>query len=289
MDYLVNKNKEQFLGAHVSIAGGLYNAIANGEKIGANAIQIFSKNQTRWLTKPLLQQDAIKFQQAWKNSSIKEIVIHDSYLINLGSPDSTILNKSRDAFLDEIERADMLGIRFLVFHPGSHINSGEKTGIKTIADSLNLIINKHPDYQLRLLLEATAGQGTNLGYKFEQLAEIINRVEDKTKVGVCLDTAHIFAAGYDLRTPETYDITISEVDSIVGLDNLFCFHINDSKKEFNSHVDRHEQIGEGFLGIEPFRRLLNDPRLTEIPKLLETPGDETDFKRNLDLLKSLIG
>ena len=285
----MNKNKEQFLGAHVSIAGGLYNAIANGEKIGANAIQIFSKNQTRWLTKPLLQQDAIKFQQAWKNSSIKEIVIHDSYLINLGSPDSTILNKSRDAFLDEIERADMLGIRFLVFHPGSHINSGEKTGIKTIADSLNLIINKHPDYQLRLLLEATAGQGTNLGYKFEQLAEIINRVEDKTKVGVCLDTAHIFAAGYDLRTPETYDKTISEFDSIVGLDNLFCFHINDSKKEFNSHVDRHEQIGEGFLGIEPFRRLLNDPRLTEIPKLLETPGDETDFKRNLDLLKSLIG
>lgn len=285
----MNKNKEQLLGAHVSIAGGLYNAIANGEKIGANAIQIFSKNQTRWLSKPLLEPDAIKFQQAWKNSSIKEIVIHDSYLINLGSPDSTILNKSRDAFLDETERAEMLGIRFLVFHPGSHINSGEKTGIKTIADSLNLMINKHPDYQLRLLLEATAGQGTNLGYKFEQLAEIINQVEDKTKVGVCLDTAHIFAAGYDLRTPETYDKTISEFDSIVGLENLFCFHINDSKKEYKSHVDRHQNIGEGFLGIEPFRRLLNDPRLTEIPKLLETPGDETDFQRNLDLLKSLIG
>ena len=282
------KETKQLLGAHVSIAGGVHNAIANGEKIGANAIQIFSKNQTRWQAKPLLDEDAARFKEIWKNSSIKEIVIHDSYLINLCSPDKIMLSKSRDAFSDEIARAEKLGIRFLVFHPGSHLNSGEESGLKTIADSLNRIIKTKPDYQVRLLIEATAGQGTNLGYKFEHIAAIINQVTKKERVGVCLDTAHIFAAGYDLRTQDAYESTMSEFDSIIGFDNLFCFHLNDSKKEFGSRVDRHNHIGEGFLGIDPFRRLMNDSRLTKIPKLLETPGDETDFRRNLDLLKSLI-
>ena len=280
--------QKQILGAHVSISGGVYNAIANGEKIGATAIQIFSKNQTRWVSKPLSDEDAEKFKTTWVNSSIKEVIIHDSYLINLGSPDETMLEKSREAFLDEIERAEKLGIRYLVFHPGSHLKSGEEIGLKTIADSLSKMIEKTPDYQVRLLLEATAGQGTNLGYTFEQLAQIIELVENKDRMGVCLDTAHIFAAGYDIRTPETYDKTMTDFDEILGFDSLFCFHINDSKKELSSKVDRHHNIGEGFLGLDPFRFILNDSRLAHIPKLLETPGDEEDYKRNLKILRSLI-
>lgn len=283
----VNLN-DQLLGAHVSISGGVYNAIANGEKIGATAIQIFSKNQTRWISKPLTDEDAEKFKNAWINSTIKEVVIHDSYLINLGSPDETTLNKSRNAFLDEIERAAKLGIRYLIFHPGSHLNSGEEIGLKTIADSLNVMIDKTPDYNVRLLLEVTAGQGTNLGYKFEQLSQIIKMVDKKDRMGICLDTAHIFAAGYDIRSKETYEKTMADFDSILGFDKLFCFHINDSKKEISSRVDRHDHIGEGFLGLEPFRYILNDTRFTHIPKLLETPGDEEDFKRNLKTLRSLI-
>jgi len=215
----------QLLGAHVSISGGIFKAIENGENIGANAIQIFSKNQTRWMSKPLTDEDADKFKRAWYHSSIKEVVIHDSYLINLGSPDPTGLNKSRAAFLDEIERAEKLGIGYLVFHPGSHLNSSLETGLKTVAESLNRMIVATPNYSVRLLLEATAGQGTNLGYTFEQLAAIIDMVEAKQRMGVCLDTAHIFAAGYDIRTPENYEMTIATFDSVLGLQNLFCIHL----------------------------------------------------------------
>lgn len=281
------KKDQLLLGAHVSIAGGVFNAIANGEALGANAIQIFSKNQTRWVAKPLSDEDADKFKKAWEDSSICEVVVHDSYLINLGSPDVALLNKSRDAFLDEIERAEKLGIRYLVFHPGSHLKAGEEIGLQTIAESLNRMIAATPGYGVRLLLETTAGQGTNLGYQFEQLATVLEKVEIRERMGVCLDTAHIFAAGYDLRTPEAYEKTLSEFDAILGLENLFCFHFNDSKKDLGSRVDRHDHIGEGLLGIEPFRMIINDPRFTQIPKLLETPGTPEDFKRNLDLLKSL--
>ncbi len=279
---------EQLLGAHVSISGGVYNAIANGEKIGAAAIQIFSKNQTRWVAKPLSDEDAEKFKTAWQNSTIKEVVIHDSYLINLGSPKEETLQKSRVTFLDEIARAEKLGIGYLVFHPGSHLNSGEETGLQKIAESLNLIINQTPDYKVRLLLEVTAGQGTNLGYRFEQLSSIIEQVENKKRMGICLDTAHIFAAGYDIRTTETYQNTMAQFDSVLGLDNLFCIHLNDSKKELGSRVDRHNNIGGGFIGIEPFRMIVNDPRLVKVPKILETPGGEEEFMKNLALLKSFL-
>lgn len=279
---------EQLLGAHVSISGGVYKAIANGEKIGATAIQIFSKNQTRWVAKPLSDEDAEKFKTARENSTIKEVVIHDSYLINLGSPKEETLQKSRDAFLDEIERAEKLGIGYLVFHPGSHLNTGEESGLKKIAESLNLMIDQTPDYRVRLLLEVTAGQGTNLGYRFEQLAEIMAQVENKKRMGVCLDTAHIFAAGYDIRTPETYRNTMTQFDSVLGLDNLFCIHMNDSKKELGSRVDRHDNIGDGFIGIEPFKMIVNDSRLLKVPKILETPGGEEEFMKNLELLKSFL-
>lgn len=280
--------KKQLLGAHVSISGGVFTAISNGEKIGATAIQIFSKNQTRWAAKSLSDDDAERFKNAWKNSAIKEIIIHDSYLINLGSPDHTTVNKSRSAFLDEINRAEKLGIGYLVFHPGSHLDSGEDAGLKTIADSLNRVIEKTPDDHVRLLLETTAGQGTNLGYKFEQLAQIINWIDQKERMGICLDTAHIFAAGYDIRTQEAYEKTMADFDVILGLNKLFCFHLNDSKKEMSTKVDRHNHIGEGFLGLEPFRLILNDTRLAHIPKLLETPGEQEDFRRNLEILRSLI-
>lgn len=279
---------EQLLGAHVSISGGVYKAIANGEKIGATAIQIFSKNQTRWVAKPLSDEDTEKFKTARENSTIKEVVIHDSYLINLGSPKEETLQKSRDAFLDEIERAEKLGIGYLVFHPGSHLNTGEESGLKKIAESLNLMIDQTPDYRVRLLLEVTAGQGTNLGYRFEQLAEIMAQVENKKRMGVCLDTAHIFAAGYDIRTPETYRNTMTQFDSVLGLDNLFCIHMNDSKKELGSRVDRHDNIGDGFIGIEPFKMIVNDSRLLKVPKILETPGGEEEFMKNLELLKSFL-
>ena len=279
---------ENLLGAHVSIAGGVFNAIANGERIGANAIQIFSKNQTRWVSKPLSEEDAGKFRQAWAASSIREVVIHDSYLINLGSPDTALLEKSRAAFLDEMDRAEKLGVRYLVFHPGSHMKAGEEAGLNTIAESLNLLLAARPDYRVKLLLEVTAGQGTNLGYSFEQLAYIRGRVNERDRLGVCLDTAHVFAAGYELRTPDGYEETIRKFDEILGLQNLFAIHLNDTNKELGSRVDRHEHIGQGLLGVETFRRLINDPRFVAVPKLLETPGKEEDFKRNLDLLKSLL-
>ncbi len=276
------------LGAHVSIGGGIYNAIANGEKIGANVIQIFSKNQTRWQSKPLSDEEAAKFQSAWQASSIREVVIHDSYLINLGSPEPEMLEKSRQAFLDEIERAAKLGIQRLIFHPGSHLNAGEETGLNTIAASLNRLIEITPQLPVRLLLETTAGQGTNLGYHFEQLALIIDRVENKDRVGVCLDTAHVFAAGYDLRSAAELNHTLAQFDAILGLQNLFAIHINDSKKSLGSRVDRHDHIGAGLLGVETFRLIVNEPRLAQVAKILETPGDEADFARNLALLKSLV-
>jgi deoxyribonuclease-4 len=282
------KSKNLLVGAHVSIAGGVYNAIVNGEKIGATAIQMFSKNQTRWISKPLSDEDAAKFRNDWQNSTIQEIVIHDSYLINLGSPDPVLLQKSRDAFLDEVERAEKLGVRYLIFHPGSHLETGEDVGLKTIAESMNGVIDARPGYDVKLLLETTAGQGTNLGYTFEQLAQIMELVEDKQRQGVCLDTAHVFAAGYDIRTKETYEAMFTEFDSIIGLESLLAIHVNDSKKELGSRVDRHENIGEGLLGREPFRFLMNDSRFTDVPKLLETPGKEEDFRRNLFLLKSLV-
>ncbi len=282
------KSKNLLVGAHVSIAGGVYNAIVNGEKIGATAIQMFSKNQTRWISKPLSDEDAAKFRNDWQDSSIQEIIIHDSYLINLGSPDPVLLQKSRDAFLDEVERAEKLGVRYLIFHPGSHLETGEDVGLKTIAESMNSVIDARPGYDVKLLLETTAGQGTNLGYTFEQLAQIMELVEDKRRQGVCLDTAHVFAAGYDIRTKETYEAMFAEFDSIIGLENLLAIHVNDSKKELGSRVDRHENIGEGLLGKEPFRFLMNDSRFTNVPKLLETPGTEEDFRRNLFLLRSLV-
>ncbi len=275
------------LGAHVSIAKGVYLAPSRGEEIGATAIQIFSKNQSQWVGKPISPEDAEKFKQAWKESTIKAVVIHDSYLINLGSPDEAVLKKSRDAFLDEMDRAEMLGVPDLVFHPGSYLKATEEFGLNKIIESLNFVLAQRPDYTVRLLLETTAGQGTNLGYTFEQLATIRNGIEQKERTGICLDTAHIFAAGYDIRTRNDYKNTMNKFDEILGVENLHAFHLNDSKKPLGSRVDRHENIGKGLIGADAFRFIMTDARFENIPKILETPGGPEAFKKDIQLLKDL--
>lgn len=276
------------LGAHVSIAGGVYKAPQRGEHIGCTAIQIFTKNQMQWKFSELTADQINQFKTELQKTNIDCVVAHDSYLINLCSPEHDVLKKSKYMFSVEIKRADELEIPYLVFHPGAHKNSGENTGIRNIADSINEILSKEKSDRVKLLLENTAGQGSSLGYSFEQLAQIIEKIEQKKRVGVCFDTAHAFAAGYDFRSLKMYEKTFDEFHRIIGLDKLKVFHLNDSKKELGSRIDRHKNIGEGFIGIEAFRLLINDPRFYNIPKILETPGNISDFKRNIDLLNSLI-
>jgi len=276
------------LGAHVSISGGVEKSPLRGEELGCDAIQIFSKNQRQWKSFPISDDTANAFQEALKNSRVRQVVIHDSYLINLASPNPESLQKSWDAFLDEMDRADRLGVPYLVFHPGSHMKKGEEAGIHQIAESLNFVLDQQPDGKVMLLLETTAGQGDHLGYSFEQLAEIISLVEKKERIGICYDTAHTFEAGYDIRTEKTYQETFAKFDKILGLDLLKVFHINDSKTDLGSRVDRHENIGKGYLGVAPFRFLVNDQRFQSHPMILETPGGDQFYKENLRLLRSLI-
>ena len=276
------------LGAHVSVAGGLAKAFDRGEALGCTAIQIFSKNQMQWKAAPLQAGEIHAFRERFERSSIQSVLIHDSYLINLASPDPTNLEKSRQAFADEMRRATALGVPYLVFHPGSHMGAGETTGLDMIIESLNRMLQKCPDFSGTLLLENTAGQGTNLGWRFEHLAYIINGVERQERLGVCIDTAHAFAAGYDMRTADAVLKTLDEFSTVVGWTKLMAFHFNDSKKPLGSRVDRHNNIGHGELGVDGFRYLMNHPDLENIPKILETPGGDTWFGTNLALLRSLI-
>jgi len=274
----------------MSIAGGIEKAPARGESVGCTAMQIFTKSSNNWYSKPL-EDDTVK---AWfenlKKTDISIVASHDSYLINLASPEKEKREKSLKAFIDEIERAEKLGIPLLVFHPGSHLGTGEETGLTAVADCMNEAIDRTPDSKVVLTIETTAGQGTNLGWRFEHLAFLIDRMENKERVGVCVDTCHIFAAGYELRDEKSYKETFREFDEIIGLDWLRFFHLNDSKKDFGSRVDRHNHIGEGFLGKEPFRFLMNDRRFQKIPMVLETPkGKELkEDLQNLAVLHSLI-
>jgi deoxyribonuclease-4 len=280
----------QLLGAHTSIAGGIYKSVEIAERLGFTAMQIFTKNNNRWFAKPIEEKDAEKFKSALVKSSVKFVVAHDSYLINLCAKNPETLEKSRNAFVDELQRCEQLGIPYLNFHPGAHGGQGEKEGIKIIAESINLAHEKTEGFAVSSMLELTAGQGTNIGYRFEQIAEIIELVEEKERMSVCIDTAHIFAAGYDIRTPETYEKTMSEFDAVIGLERLKCFHMNDSKKELGSRVDRHEHIGKGFIGLSGFANIMNDKRVEQIPKILETPKGKEQLEdiENLNVLKSLI-
>ncbi len=276
------------LGAHVSIAGGVQNAPLNGQKIGCDAIQMFAKNQTQWKAKPYSDDNIEGFKRNFEAVALKSVVIHDSYLINLCATDKNKLRMSIDAFVDELERAEALGVPYVVTHPGSHLGNGEDWGIAKIAESLDEIHERTPNLKVVTLLETTAGQGTNLGYTFEHIAGMRDNVKDKDRVGVCIDTCHMFAAGYNLKQKDGYEDTWKKFEDVISLENLKAAHINDSKKEYESRVDRHEHLGEGHIGIDLFRWLVNDPRFANLPGLLETPGEEKDFERNLKLLRSLI-
>ena len=281
---------DQLLGAHTSTTGGVTKAVELAEGLGFTAMQIFSKNNTRWFQKPFAEKEISDFKTKLINSKIKFVCVHDCYLINLCANNPEIKSKSDAAFLDEIERCYQLGIEYLNFHPGSHNGVGEEEGIRIIAETVNIAHEKTIDYKVSSMLEATAGQGSAIGYHFEQLRKIIDLVEDKSRISVCLDTAHIFAAGYDIKNPESYDKVIKEFDNIVGLDRLKCIHMNDSKKPLGSRVDRHEHIGKGFIGLDGFKNIMNDKRISHIPKILETPKGKEHLEdvENIKVLRSLI-
>lgn len=278
---------KHLLGAHTSISGGVDASVDLASKLGFTAMQIFTKNNNRWFSNPLKDKEISNFKKKLSESEIKFVVSHDCYLINLCAVKEDILAKSREAFQDELTRCELLDIPYLNFHPGSHGGAGEEDGIKLIAESINIVHNKTKDYKVKSMLEATAGQGTAIGYRFEHLRQIIDLVEDKDRMAVCIDTAHIHAAGYDLRTHETYNMVIEEFDSIVGLERLKCFHMNDSKKALASRVDRHDHIGQGFIGLEGFRNIMNDPRVENVPKILETPKEKEQLE-DVENIKTLL-
>ncbi len=264
----------KYIGAHVSASGGVENAPVNAYEIGAKAFALFTKNQRQWFSKPLTKDNITNFKENCEKYEYKSkhILPHDSYLINLGHPVKENLEKSRSAFLDEMQRCEQLGLILLNFHPGSHLKQvSEEECLKTIAESINITLDKTNG--VTAVIENTAGQGTNLGYKFEHLRYIIDRVEDKSRVGVCIDTCHTFTSGYDLKTEEGYKKTFEEFKNIVGFQYLRGMHLNDSKKELGTRVDRHHSIGIGFIGEGLFKRLMNDPRFDDIPLILETPDD----------------
>lgn len=267
--------KTRYIGAHVSASGGVSNAVANALEIGANAFALFTRNQRQWYPKPLEEEEIENFRSAVKEAGFepKHILPHASYLINLGNPDPTNLKKSRDAFLDEIQRCEQLGLTLLNFHPGSHLKKmSEEDCLAQIAEEINIALQKTKG--VTAVLENTAGQGTNLGYRFEHLKQIIDQVEDKSRVGVCIDTAHTLAAGYDIRTEEGYRETMYQIDKIIGLEYLRGIHLNDSLKELASRVDRHASVGEGVMGMTLFEVLMQDERLADIPIILETPNPD---------------
>ncbi|MCD6111299.1 MAG: deoxyribonuclease IV [Thermoplasmata archaeon] len=276
------------LGAHVSTQGGVQNAPERGASLQCDAIAIFTKNQRQWRAKPLKEEEIEGFKENMKRFGIEIALSHDSYLINLGSPKEEIYRKSVEAFVDEIVRADQLDLPYLVFHPGSHLGEGEEWGLKKISEGIEESLSRAPESRVMLLLETTAGQGTNLGYTFEQLAAIMDMVGDRERLGVCFDTCHAFAAGYDIRTPEAYGETFDRFEEVIGLRNLKAFHLNDSKFPLGSKKDRHEHIGEGEIGIEAFRLLVNDRRFEEHPMILETPGGDVWYSANLKVLRDLI-
>ena len=275
----------KYIGAHVSASGGVENAIKNAKEIGATAFALFTKNQRQWIAPELTPSQITLFRDLMTKEgfSAGQILPHDSYLINLGHPDSDGLEKSRDSFFEEMRRCELLGLDRLNFHPGSHLKRIDEEGsLQRIAESINMALDRSKG--VTAVLENTAGQGSNLGYKFEHLAYIIDRVEDKSRVGVCLDTCHTFAAGYDLRTKEALDATFAEFDRIIGFGYLRGMHLNDAMRPLGSRIDRHSPLGDGEIGWECFRYIASDPRFDNIPLILETP-DEARWAEEIAKLK----
>ena len=280
------------IGCHVSIAGGIDNSVVRAGELGCNTMQIFSKNASTWREKILKEDEVESFRENLKNSDINLVFIHTSYLINLASPLDELYFKSINAFLEEMKRADLLlPDPYLIIHPGAHTGAGEEYGIQRIIRALNIILEKSVDLNLKtmILLEDTAGSGTHLGYTFGQLKRMIEGAKDRKKIGICFDTCHAFAAGYDLSHQEGVEQTLEEIDKYVGLERLKVIHINDSKYPLGSRKDRHMHIGKGYIGLEGFKVLVNHKYLKDLPFILETPkNDEKDDLKNINLVKSLI-
>ncbi len=278
----------KFVGAHVSASGGVENAPLNAKKIGARAFALFTKNQRQWVAKPLTDEGIARFKSNLERVGIaaEHVLPHDSYLINLGHPEAEPLQKSRNAFLDELQRCEQLGLKLLNFHPGSHLKKiSEDESLKIISESINRALDQTSS--VIAVIENTSGQGSNLGYRFEHLAAIIEGVEDKSRVGVCLDTCHTFTAGYDLRSTELCEATFNEFERVVGFKYLRGMHLNGSKTEFGSRVDRHHSLTQGHLGLDLFRFIMNDDRFDNIPMVLETI-DETIWPEEIEMLYSFI-
>ena len=279
-----------WLGAHMSIAGGVEKAIERGRQVGCDVIQLFTKSSRQWAARPYTEQEVAAFRRDQRAMGIRTVIAHDSYLLNLGAPVESLRKKSVAAFIDELERCEQLGIPYLVAHPGAHVGSGEAVGVRTIAGSLARALKATRNFHVQVALEITAGQGSVLGYRFEQVRQIIDAAAEHDRLKVCFDTQHAFAAGYELRTKEGYDRTFAEFDEIIGLDRLVAFHLNDAKKGLGCRVDRHEEIGKGQLGLECFRLLMNDRRFWGLPMCLETPKSEDCHEdvEALKLLRSLV-
>lgn len=280
------------LGAHESIGGGYHKAVERAHQCGCDCVQLFTKNTNQWSANEITQDEAQQFRAALKILAVTQPIAHDSYLINLASPDRRLWQRSVAAFVEEFRRAETLGIPYLVTHPGAYTSGTEQGGLRNVVRALDEVHAQTHDLGVRCLLETTAGQGTSLGWRFEQLAAIIHAVKDPDRLGVCFDTCHVFAAGYALGTPREYDAAMCEFDRLVGLDRIKAFHLNDSRRPLGSRVDRHEHIGQGHLGLEPFRLLLADSRFLEVPMYLETPkgqqnGVDCDAI-NLQTLRGLL-
>ena len=282
------EKKSLLLGAHMSITGGLEKAIIRAQEIGCTAVQFFSKSNRQWQSKPLTEQEVSIFKKTLAESSIISTTIHACYLINIGSPDPEIALKSRNALAEEYARACELDVHHLVFHPGSHLQTDETACLERIAEHINSILASAPASKTKLVLETMAGQGSGVCHTFEHLAYIIERIEQKERIGICLDTCHVFAAGYNIAGD--YHKVIEDFDRIIGLSFLEVIHLNDSKKELGSRVDRHEHIGQGHIGIEAFKLLVTDHRLHHVSKILETPKEtDSDDIRNIETVKKLYG
>jgi deoxyribonuclease IV len=280
------KSGRPLLGAQMSVAGGVSEAFVRGRQAGCECIQIFTKSSRQWASKPLSKEEIEKFKQNQIETGIATVIAHDSYLLNLGAPDKALRSKSVRSFIDELERCEQLGVPILVAHPGAHVGSGVEAGIKTIAKSIDEAHAACKGFKAKIALEITAGQGSNLGHTFEQIGQIFDAVVENERLRLCFDTEHAFAAGYDIRTPQGYADTFGELDKYIGIKKVAAFHLNDSMKDFNSHVDRHQHIGKGFIGLEAFRRLLNDPRFFGLPMCLETPKGP-DLKEDIENLATL--
>jgi deoxyribonuclease-4 len=281
-----------YLGAHLSIAGGVHKAIEAAVALGCQTVQLFTKSSNQWRAKPLTPAEIAQFRQALEQAGLRYPTAHDSYLINLAAPEEELFRKSVEALIVEMERAEALGLDYLVLHPGAHTGSGEAFGMARVAEGLNLALKRCRGFRLQLLLENTAGQGSNLGYRFEHLREIRARLHEPERVAFCLDTCHAFAAGYDLRTAAALEQTLAEFDRVLGLPLLKVFHLNDSAKPLGSRVDRHAGIGQGQIGAEAFRLLVQDPRFAEHPMILETPKEDEQGRPmdpvNLARLRSFL-